>query len=137
MKDIYNEEEKEKEEEIEEDCELQNLSKNQKSSISTISSISSFKQSITTYCIRLISVNRSYPKLQHLSLEYCNITSTTIKEIACLCLNLKFLDLEGCENISRKVMDQLSPNIHIKNFDEDYCCSDSKTSNSEIESESS
>ena len=58
----------------------------------------------------------------------------TIKEIARSCLNLKFLDLDGCENISKKVMDQLNPNIHI-DFDEDYC-SDSESSSSETESES-
>ena len=50
------------------------------------------------------------------------------------CLNLKFLDLEECKNISRKAMDQLSPNIHIENFDKDYCCSDSESSSSETES---
>jgi Leucine-rich repeat (LRR) protein len=72
-------------------------------------------------------------KLQHLNLSCCNITSITIKEIACSCLNLKSLDLEGCENISKKAMDQLNPNIHI-NFDEDYC-SDSESSSSETESE--
>ena len=63
-----------------------------------------------------------------------DITSTTIKEIARSCLSLKFLDLDGCENISKKVMDQLNPNIHI-NFDEDYC-SDSESSSSETESKS-
>ncbi len=68
----------------------------------------------------ICNVIRSCPKLQHLNLSYCNITSKTIEEIARSCLNLKFLDLEGCENISKKAMDQLNPNIHIKNFDEDY-----------------
>ena len=82
----------------------------------------------------ICNVIRSCPKLQHLNLCYCNITSTTIKEIARSCLNLKFLDLEGCENISKKAMDQLNPNIHI-DFDEDYC-SDSESSSSETESES-
>ena len=32
-------------------------------------------------------------------------------------------------------MNQLNPNIHIENFDEDYYCSDSESSGSEIESE--
>ncbi|GES85244.1 hypothetical protein GLOIN_2v1762487 [Rhizophagus clarus] len=79
----------------------------------------------------------SCPKLQHLNLRGCNITSEIIKEIACLCVNLKFLDLEGCENISRKAMDQLNPNIHIENFDKDYYCSDSECSSFKTESESS
>src|SRR6266496_5559234 len=82
----------------------------------------------------ICNVIRSYPKLQHLNLSCCNITSMTIKEIARSCLNLKFLDLDGCENISKKAMDQLNPNIHI-DFDEDYC-SDSESSSSETESES-
>src|SRR5256885_10027345 len=57
----------------------------------------------------------------------------TIKEIARSYLNLKFLDLNGCENISKKAMDQLNPNIHIV-FDEDYC-SNSESSSSETELE--
>ena len=43
----------------------------------------------------------------------------TIKEIACSCLNLKYLDLKGCENISKEAIDQLvslNPNIHVENF---------------------
>ena len=55
----------------------------------------------------------------------------TIKKIARSYLNLKFLDLNGCENISKKAMDQLNPNIHIV-FDEDYY-SNSESSSSEIE----
>ena len=82
----------------------------------------------------ICNVIRSCPKLQHLNLSCCNITSMTIKEIARSCLNLKFLDLDGCENISKKAMDQLNPNIHI-DFDEDYC-SDLESSSSETESES-
>src|SRR2546423_14465080 len=82
----------------------------------------------------ICNVIRSYPKLQHLDLSCCNITSMTIKEIARSYLNLKFLDLDGCENISKKAMDQLNPNIHI-NFDEDYC-SNSKSSSSETKLES-
>ncbi|EXX58322.1 uncharacterized protein OCT59_020423 [Rhizophagus irregularis] len=83
----------------------------------------------------ICNVIRSCLKLQHLNLSHCNITSTTIKEIARSCLSLKILDLEGCENISKKAMDQLNPNINIENFDEDYC-SDSESSSSETESES-
>src|SRR3954470_16239371 len=40
----------------------------------------------------------------------------TIKEVAGSCLNLKYLNLEGCSNISKEAIDQLNPNIHIKNF---------------------
>ncbi len=83
----------------------------------------------------ICNVIRSCPKLQHLNLGYCNITSTTIREIARSCLNLKSLDLEGCENISKKAMNQLNPNIHIENFDKEYC-SDSESSSSGTESES-
>jgi hypothetical protein len=74
------------------------------------------------------------PKLQYFNLNHCNITSITIKEIACLCLSLKILDLEECENISKKAIDQLNSNIHIENFDKDYC-SDLKSSSSETKSE--
>ncbi|PKC53799.1 RNI-like protein [Rhizophagus irregularis] len=84
--------------------------------------------------LSICNVIRSCPKIQHLSLGCCNITSTTIKEIARSRPNLKFLDLEGCRNISKEAMDQLNPNIHIENFDEDYC-SDSESSSSETESE--
>ena len=84
--------------------------------------------------LSICNVIRSCSKLQHLNLSYCNITSMTIKEIAHSCFNLKFLDLNGCENISKKAMDRLNPNIHIDNFDEDYC-TDSESSSSETESE--
>ncbi|PKB95632.1 hypothetical protein RhiirA5_436349 [Rhizophagus irregularis] len=43
----------------------------------------------------------------------------TIKEITCSCLNLKYLDLKGCENISKEAIDRLvslNPNIHVENF---------------------
>jgi hypothetical protein len=39
-----------------------------------------------------------------------------IGEIACSCLNLKYLDLEGCYKISKEAVDQLNQNIHVKNF---------------------
>ena len=86
--------------------------------------------------LSICNVIRSCPKLQHLNLGYCNITSITIRKIARSCLNLKSLDLKRCENISKKAIDQLNPNIHIKNFDKDYCCSDSESSSFETESES-
>ena len=43
-------------------------------------------------------------------------TTVTIEEIARSCLNLKYLDLEGCYNISKEAVDQLNPNIHVENF---------------------
>ena len=43
-----------------------------------------------------------------------------IEEIAKSCLNLKYLNLEGCHNISKEAVNQLvfslSPNIHVENF---------------------
>ncbi|CAI2197703.1 9827_t:CDS:2, partial [Funneliformis geosporum] len=44
--------------------------------------------------------------------DYCKITDITIKEIAKSSLNLKYLNLEGCDNISKEAIDQLNPNIH-------------------------
>ncbi|RGB21353.1 hypothetical protein C1646_778266 [Rhizophagus diaphanus] len=85
--------------------------------------------------LSICNVIRSCPRLQHLELRYCNTTSTTIREIARLSFNLKFLELEGCKNISKKAMDHLYPNIHIKDFDEEYC-SNSESSSSKTESES-
>ncbi|GET57685.1 hypothetical protein GLOIN_2v1786061 [Rhizophagus irregularis DAOM 181602=DAOM 197198] len=68
----------------------------------------------------ICNVIRSCPRLQQLDLSFCNITDITIKEIAGSCLNLKYLNLEGCNNISKEVVDQLvsslSPNIHVENF---------------------
>ncbi|CAI2197365.1 12621_t:CDS:1, partial [Funneliformis geosporum] len=61
----------------------------------------------------------SCPKLQHLNLSFCKITDITIKEIASSCLNLKYLNLEGCYKISKEAVDQLvslNPHIHVKNF---------------------
>ncbi|GES96588.1 hypothetical protein GLOIN_2v1786061 [Rhizophagus clarus] len=58
--------------------------------------------------------------LQQLDLSFCQITDITIKEIAGSCLNLKYLNLEECNNISKEAVDQLvsslSPNIHVENF---------------------
>ena len=67
----------------------------------------------------ICNIIRSCPKLQHLSLKFCEISDMTIKEIACSCLNLKYLDLKGCENISKEAIDRLvslNPNIHVENF---------------------
>ena len=61
----------------------------------------------------------SCPNLQHLNLSFCGITDVTIKEISRSCLYLKYLNLEGCANITKEAIDQLvslNPNIHIKNF---------------------
>ena len=38
----------------------------------------------------------------------------TIEEIASSCLNLKYLNLEGCYKISKLI--SLNPNIHVDNF---------------------
>src|ERR1041384_3110832 len=67
----------------------------------------------------ICNVIRSCPRLQHLSLSFCKITDITIKEIASSCFNLKYLDLEGCGNISKEAVDQLislNPNVHVENF---------------------
>ena len=67
----------------------------------------------------ICNVIRSYPRLQQLNLSFCQITDITIKEIASSCLNLKYLNLEGCSNISKEAVDQLvsvNPNIHVENF---------------------
>src|ERR1051325_479589 len=67
----------------------------------------------------ICSVIRSCPRLQHLDLSFCKITNITIKEIAGSCLNIKYLNLEGCNNISKEAVDQLvslNPNIRVDNF---------------------
>ena len=62
------------------------------------------------------NIIRSYPRLQELVLSFCGITDMIIREIACTCLNLKYLDLEGCYKISKEAVDQFNPNIHVENF---------------------
>ncbi|GBB90948.1 hypothetical protein RclHR1_18000004 [Rhizophagus clarus] len=67
----------------------------------------------------ICNIIRSCPKLQQLDLSFCQITDITIKEIAGSCLNLKYLNLEGCSNISKEVVNQLvslNPNIHVEDF---------------------
>ncbi|PKB96250.1 hypothetical protein RhiirA5_435157 [Rhizophagus irregularis] len=67
----------------------------------------------------ICNIIRSCPKLQQLDLSFCQITDITIKEIASSCLNLKYLNLEGCNNISKEAVDQLislNPNIYVENF---------------------
>ena len=58
--------------------------------------------------ILICNIIRSCPKLRQLDLSYCVITDITIKEIARLYLNLKFLNLRGCYNISKKAVNQIS-----------------------------
>ena len=67
----------------------------------------------------ICNVIRSCPRLQQLDLSFCQITDITIKEIVGSCLNLKYLNLEGCNNISKEAVDQLvslNQNIHVENF---------------------
>ncbi|GBB91053.1 hypothetical protein RclHR1_18160005 [Rhizophagus clarus] len=69
--------------------------------------------------ISICSVIRSCPRLQHLDLSFCKITDITIKKIAGSCFNIKYLNLEGCNNISKEAVDQLvslNLNIHVDNF---------------------
>jgi hypothetical protein len=61
----------------------------------------------------------SCANLQHLNLSFCGITDVTIKEISRSCLYLKYLNLEGCVNITKEVIDKLisfNPNINVENF---------------------
>jgi hypothetical protein len=67
----------------------------------------------------ICNVIRSCPRLHQLDLSFCQITDITIKEIAGSCLDLKYLNLEGCNNISKEAVEQLvslNPNIHVENF---------------------
>ena len=77
-----------------------------------------YRRGITKHSI--CGIICSFSKLQHLDFTFCEITDITIKEIANSCPNLKYLNLERCNNISKKAVDQLvlalTPNIHIKNF---------------------
>ena len=69
--------------------------------------------------ISICDIIHSCPRLQHLKFSYCEVINKIIKEIASLYLNLKYLKLEGCDNISKEAVDQLislNPNIHIENF---------------------
>ncbi|CAG8684195.1 17226_t:CDS:2 [Gigaspora margarita] len=78
--------------------------------------------------LSVCNVIRSCPKLQYLELGFCNISDTTIKEISYSCLNLKYLNLEGCENISEKIIKRLNPSIRIENYNSLYEQSDSGSS---------
>ncbi|CAI2190807.1 13331_t:CDS:1, partial [Funneliformis geosporum] len=52
--------------------------------------------------VSICNVIRSCPRLRQLDLCFCEITDITIEKIARLCLNLKYLKLEGCYKISKK-----------------------------------
>ena len=70
--------------------------------------------------ISICDIIHSCPRLQHLEFSYCEFFNEIIKEIANSCLNLKYLKLEGCDNVSKEAVDQLvsalTPNIHVENF---------------------
>ncbi|PKC55793.1 RNI-like protein [Rhizophagus irregularis] len=74
---------------------------------------------------KLLTVEEHLNVEKHLSVEYldfgsfCGITDVTIKEISRSCLYLKYLNLEGCANITKEAIDQLvllNPNIHVEDF---------------------
>ncbi|CAI2188058.1 18426_t:CDS:2, partial [Funneliformis geosporum] len=69
--------------------------------------------------ISICDIIHSCPRLQHFEFSYCKFTNEIIKEIANSCLNLKYLKLEGCDNVSKEAISQLispNPNIHVENF---------------------
>jgi hypothetical protein len=61
--------------------------------------------------VSICNVIRSCPRFWQLDLSFCEITDITIKEIARLCLNLKYLKLKGCYKISKEAIDQ-----YVENF---------------------
>jgi hypothetical protein len=67
----------------------------------------------------ICAIIRSCPKLQHLDPSYCKVTNVVIEEIIHSSLNLKYLNLNGCNGIRKEAVDQLislKPNIHVENF---------------------
>jgi hypothetical protein len=78
-----------------------------------------------SYCIDITEISicniiHSCSKLQHINLSFCRISDITIKEIASSYFKLKYLDLRGCDNISKEAIHQLvslNPNIYVKNFE--------------------
>ena len=69
--------------------------------------------------ISICDIIHSCPRLQHLEFSYCKFTNEIIKEIASSCLNLKYLKLEGCDNVSKEAIGQLvslNSNFHVENF---------------------
>ncbi len=71
------------------------------------------------------AIARSCPKLKHLDLGNSEIGNSAIREIARSCHNLKFLGLECCSGISRKVIEKLDRNIEIE-WDSGWSDSDSE-----------
>src|SRR2546421_3983889 len=74
-----------------------------------------------SYCtdiceLSICNVIRSCPRLQQLDLSFCKITDIAIEKIAKSCHNLKYLNLRGCDKISKEAIDKLNSNIHIENF---------------------
>ncbi|GES77608.1 hypothetical protein GLOIN_2v1786101 [Rhizophagus clarus] len=56
-------------------------------------------------------------KLEYLNISHRTaITDITINAIARSCLNLKYIDLKGCYNISKEAKCQLIPNVHVENI---------------------
>ncbi|RGB39843.1 hypothetical protein C1646_753968 [Rhizophagus diaphanus] len=55
--------------------------------------------------ISICEIIHSCPRLQHLKFSYCEVTFEIIKEIAGLCLNLKYLKVEGCDIVIKEVID--------------------------------
>src|SRR3989440_5193729 len=72
-----------------------------------------YRTEITEHSI--CGIIRSSPKLRHLDISFCEITDMTIKKVARLCLNLKYINLRGCY-ISKEALDQLNPNTHVEIF---------------------
>jgi hypothetical protein len=67
----------------------------------------------------ICAIIRSCPKFQHLDSSYCEVTNMVIEKIIHSSLNLKYLNLNGCNGISKEAVDQLislKPNIHVENF---------------------
>ncbi|RGB24624.1 hypothetical protein C1646_725675 [Rhizophagus diaphanus] len=51
--------------------------------------------------------------LNRIAKSYPNLN---IEEIAKSCHNLKYLNLRGCDKISKEAIDKLNSNIHVENF---------------------
>ena len=64
-------------------------------------------------------IARSYPDIQYLNLQFCNITDKAVEEIALFCYNLKHLDLFGALHISDSSISKIAkmcPNIIYLNL---------------------
>ncbi|CAJ0827496.1 4703_t:CDS:2 [Entrophospora sp. SA101] len=93
------------------------------------------------------AIIRSSPNLNHFDISGNDIGNDLIDTIA-TCHKLEYLELDGndfitnssicngVENINKKTIKQLNPNIHIDNFNEEYCdWPDSVTDSSNSDSE--